>query len=171
MKSFEFFENESTCDHYKKSLLGVLFMTLTLLLSQACYAGVEYHEFKQPELEQQYKTLIKELRCLVCQNQTIADSNADLAKDLRQQVYEMLLQGKTRKEIVDYMLARYGDFVLYRPPLKGKTLLLWAGPVIFLFSGFLMLFFYIRNKKANEPSGLNQKQHEKISHLLEQEKD
>ncbi len=170
MKSFEFIEKESVIDHCTRFLFIVLFLTLMLLLSP-CNAGVEYHEFKQPEQEKQYKTLINELRCLVCQNQTIADSNADLAKDLRQQVYEMLLQGKTRKEIVDYMLARYGDFVLYRPPLKGKTMLLWAGPVIFLFSGFLMLFFYIRKRKVNEPSELNQQQHEKISQLLEQDKE
>ncbi len=161
--------NKLTCHYRQRSFFYTLF--LMLLLARSGYAGVEYHEFKQPEQEQQYKTLINELRCLVCQNQTIADSNADLAKDLRQQVYEMLLQGKTRKQIVDYMLARYGDFVLYRPPLKGKTLLLWLGPVVFLLLGFLMLFFYIRKKKANEPSGLNQQQHEKISQLLEQDND
>jgi len=169
MKPFEFIKNKSTCHYWVRLFFYALF--LALLLTRPSYTGVEYHEFKQPEQEQQYKTLIKELRCLVCQNQTIADSNADLAKDLRQQVYEMLLQGKTRKQIVDYMLARYGDFVLYRPPLKGKTMLLWVGPVIFLFSGFLMLFFYIRKKNTNQPSGLNKQQHEKISHLLKQDND
>ncbi len=169
MKPFDSFGNKSTSDHWIRFFFNVFFFAL--LLIRVSYAGVEYHEFKQPEQEQQYKTLIKELRCLVCQNQTIADSNADLAKDLRQQVYEMLLQGKNRKQIVDYMLARYGDFVLYRPPLKGKTMLLWAGPIIFLFLGLLMLFLYIRKKRANEPEGLNQQQHEKISQLLEQDND
>lgn len=170
MKFFELF-NRTGINNKIKLLSTVIFVVLLLLLQKESYAGVEYHEFKQLEQEQQYKTLIKELRCLVCQNQTIADSNADLAKDLRQQVYEMINQGKNRKEIVDYMLARYGDFVLYRPPLKAKTILLWAGPVVFLVFGFLMLFFYIRNRKSNNRVELNQQQHEKLRQLLEQDKD
>ena len=79
-------------------------------------------------LEARMQAIALELRCLVCQNQTIADSNADLAVDLRQQVREMLHQGKSQPEIIDYMTARYGDFVLYRPPWKASTLLLWLGP-------------------------------------------
>ena len=75
-------------------------------------------------------TLAEELRCLVCQNQTIADSNAELALDLRRQIREQIAAGKTDDEIVDYMVARYGDFVLYQPPVKATTLLLWAGPAL-----------------------------------------
>jgi cytochrome c-type biogenesis protein CcmH len=142
-----------------------------LSIHSVCQAGFESREFNHPEQEKNYNELIDELRCLVCQNQTIADSNADLAKDLRRQVYEMLQQGKSRQDIVDYMLARYGDFVLYRPPLKSKTILLWVGPVIFLLLGLLLLFVYIRNKKSESSVELNQQQHQKIRQLLEQDED
>ena len=84
-----------------------------------------------------------ELRCLVCQNQTIADSNAELAVDLRQQVREQLQQGRSQAEILDYMTARYGDFVLYRPPLKASTVLLWFGPWLLLVGGLATLGFIL----------------------------
>jgi len=89
-----------------------------------------------PVIEQRVMTLASELRCLVCQNQTLADSNAPLAEDLRNQVREKMRQGASDSEIVDYMVARYGDFVLYRPPLKLTTALLWFGPLLLLAGGF-----------------------------------
>jgi cytochrome c-type biogenesis protein CcmH len=101
-----------------------------------------------PKQQESYETLTKELRCLVCQNQTIADSNAELAADLRRQVYEMLQQGKSRQEIVQFMTDRYGDFVLYKPPFKGKTSVLWIAPVVFLLTGLITVFFIIRSKKS-----------------------
>jgi cytochrome c-type biogenesis protein CcmH len=85
-----------------------------------------------PVLERRATDLAGVLRCLVCQNQTIADSNAELAVDLRQQIREQLQAGKTNDQIIDYMVARYGDFVLYRPPFKATTVLLWAGPFVLL---------------------------------------
>lgn len=88
-----------------------------------------------PALDKRVQAIAAELRCLVCQNQTIADSHAELAQDLRRQVREMLQQGKSEREILDYMTARYGDFVLYRPPWKASTLLLWLGPVLLLLGG------------------------------------
>jgi cytochrome c-type biogenesis protein CcmH/NrfF len=88
-----------------------------------------------PALEARVMKLSEELRCLVCQNQTIADSNAGLAIDLRNQVREQLRQGRTDKDVIDYMVQRYGDFVLYRPPLKTSTWLLWAGPFLLLLGG------------------------------------
>ncbi len=128
-----------------------LVMVLILsLLSLASYAAVEYKKFDTPEQEATYKVLIEELRCLVCQNQTIADSNADLAKDLRRQVYEMLQQGKSKDQIAEYMTQRYGDFVLYNPPFKAKTSLLWIGPIAFLIIGLFMLFLFSRGKKSTE---------------------
>jgi cytochrome c-type biogenesis protein CcmH len=87
-----------------------------------------------------------ELRCLVCQNQTIADSHADLAVDLRNQVRDMLRQGKTDREIIDYMTARYGDFVLYRPPVKPTTMLLWFGPAVLLLGGLTTLVLVLRRR-------------------------
>lgn len=91
-----------------------------------------------PELQARYETLINELRCLVCQNQSIADSNAGLASDLRREVHSMLLAGKSDAEILQFMTDRYGDFVLYRPPFVGRTLLLWLAPALLLGIGLLV---------------------------------
>jgi cytochrome c-type biogenesis protein CcmH len=99
-----------------------------------------------PVLEARMQAIAIELRCLVCQNQTIADSHADLAVDLRNQVREMLRQGKSDREIIDYMTARYGDFVLYRPPVKGTTMLLWFGPAVLLVGGVGILWLVLRRR-------------------------
>jgi cytochrome c-type biogenesis protein CcmH len=99
-----------------------------------------------PELEARVTRISAELRCLVCQNQTIADSNAELAVDLRRQVREMLQQGRSEREILDYMTARYGDFVLYNPPLKPSTALLWVGPVLLLVGGMTVLVLILRRR-------------------------
>lgn len=96
-------------------------------------------EFSSVEQEQSYRDLTEELRCLVCQNQSLADSNSELAHDLRMEVYRMLVEGKNKETIVDYLVHRYGDFVLYRPPFKLKTFLLWLGPIIFLCIGIYVL--------------------------------
>lgn len=125
---------------------SLLFIFL-LMMSQGVYA-VDSRQLADPKQQESYETLTKELRCLVCQNQTIADSNAELAADLRRQVYEMLQQGKSREEIVQFMTDRYGDFVMYKPPFKGKTSLLWIAPVVFLLIGLVTVFFFIRRKKA-----------------------
>jgi len=90
------------------------------------------------ELEAQGQRVAQELRCLVCQNQTIADSNAELARDLRREVRQMLARGSSEKEVREFMVARYGDFVLYRPPVKATTVALWAGPFLLLFVGLWM---------------------------------
>jgi len=91
--------------------------------------------------------LAEELRCLVCQNQTIADSNAELAVDLRRQIREQIAQGRNDAQIIDYMVQRYGDFVLYRPPLKATTLFLWFGPPVLLVCGLVFLFLYLRSRR------------------------
>jgi cytochrome c-type biogenesis protein CcmH len=124
-----------------------LIFVFLLTVSQGIYA-VDSRQLTDPKQQESYETLTKELRCLVCQNQTIADSNAELAGDLRRQVYEMLQQGKSREEIVQFMTDRYGDFVMYKPPFKGKTSLLWIAPVVFLLIGLITVFFFIRRKKA-----------------------
>jgi cytochrome c-type biogenesis protein CcmH len=106
-----------------------------------------------PKLEARMLAIAQELRCLVCQNQTIADSHADLAIDLRQQVREMLQKGMTDQQITDYMTERYGDFVLYRPPFKGTTLLLWIGPGVLLVLGLLGLGLVLR-RRSRMPADL-----------------
>jgi len=105
-------------------------------------------------LEQRVQKISTELRCLVCQNQSLADSNADLAVDLKNQVREKLKQGATEKDVIAFMTERYGDFVLYRPPLKATTLLLWFGPGLLLIGGLLALFVRLRRRAvgAAEPA-------------------
>lgn len=99
-----------------------------------------------PALEARVQAIASELRCLVCQNQTIADSNAGLAFDLRNQVREMLAQGRTNAEIIEFMTQRYGDFVLYRPPVKASTWLLWFGPFLMAISGIVILLLVLRRR-------------------------
>jgi cytochrome c-type biogenesis protein CcmH len=150
-----------------------LLFIVILIMSVNCY-GVDYRQLADPKQQERYDTLTKELRCLVCQNQTIADSNAELAADLRRQVYEMLEKGKSRDEIVQFMTDRYGDFVLYKPAFKGKTTILWIAPIIFLLMGLITVFFFIRRKKASEnlqdQAGSlqnNEEKQNKIRNLLE----
>ena len=119
-------------------------------------------------MEDDYKQLINELRCLVCQNQNLADSNAELAQDLRKQVYQQLSAGSSREEIVDYMVARYGDFVMYRPPFKSNTLLLWLGPLVFFIIAALVVFSFARRQKSVAPE-LTQQQQDKAQALLKEQ--
>jgi cytochrome c-type biogenesis protein CcmH len=107
-------------------------------------AAVDPYPFTSEVDEVRFRSLIAELRCLVCQNQNLADSNAELAQDLRQQVYEMILRGEADQTIVSYMVDRYGDFVLYRPPVKGTTALLWAGPFMLMLLGLIALIRTVR---------------------------
>jgi len=95
-------------------------------------ASIEAYQFESAEMEADYNQLINELRCLVCQNQNLAGSDADLARDLRRETYDMLSQGKSQQQVIDFMVARYGDFVLYRPQFKSTTYLLWLGPFLLL---------------------------------------
>ena len=99
-----------------------------------------------PVLEAKVLKIAAELRCLVCQNQTIADSNADLAVDLRNQVRDMIKRGDSQDQVIDYMTARYGDFVLYRPPVKGTTALLWFGPAALLIGGLAVFVVVLRRR-------------------------
>ncbi|MGZ5619670.1 MAG: cytochrome c-type biogenesis protein [Methylobacter sp.] len=144
-----------------------LSIILLLVLSGITFAGVEYREFANHEQQEAYENLTSELRCLVCQNQTIADSNAELAADLRRQVYEMLQQGKSKQDIAQFMTDRYGDFVLYNPPFKLKTGLLWIGPVVFLLIGLVAVFLFTRRKKAATTVQISAEKQQKIRSLLE----
>jgi cytochrome c-type biogenesis protein CcmH len=112
----------------------------------ATWAGEAAPASADPALEARVMAISSELRCLVCQNQTIADSNAELAVDLRTQVREMLQAGKTNAQITDYMTARYGDFVLYRPPFNALTALLWIGPGAMVLLGLGALFLVLRRR-------------------------
>ncbi|HYR37357.1 MAG TPA: cytochrome c-type biogenesis protein [Burkholderiales bacterium] len=121
---------------------------------------------QDPALERRVTNLAHELRCLVCQNQTIADSNAPLAVDLRNQIREQLAAGKSERDVVDFMVARYGDFVLYRPPLKASTVLLWVGPFASLIAGFYLLISFLRRRQIPEPQ-LSDAERARAAKLLE----
>src|SRR6267154_3221934 len=102
---------------------------------------------EDPQIEQRMKNLTEELRCLVCQNETLADSRADLAEDLRRQIREQIKAGKSDKEIIVFLTDRYGDFVLYNPQVKPKTYLLWFGPFVLLIAGTAVLFRYLKRRR------------------------
>lgn len=120
----------------------------TILFSTAATAIDSAPPLEDPVLRARYEALTEQFRCLVCQNESIADSNADLAADLRREVRDLLLAGKTDQEIADYMTARYGDFVLYKPPLQANTLLLWAGPLLLLLIALGILLRVLRQRAA-----------------------
>lgn len=118
--------------------------------AQSVYAE---REFSDPQQKEIFDELVAELRCLVCQNQNIADSNAELAQDLRREVHTMLVRGDSKKQIIDFMVERYGEFVLYRPLFSAKTLVLWLGPFIFFLVGVLLIWQQARKPRppAFEP--------------------
>lgn len=132
------------------------------------HAGIEFAKFDHPEKEQLYKRLINELRCLVCQNQTIAGSNADLAKDLRKITYDMVRSGKSYDDVVAFMTKRYGDFVMYRPPFKLRTAFLWIGPGIFLILGLWFMLRYVRSRNSSQHKELSEEEHKRASALLDE---
>lgn len=149
--------------------MRLILTTALLFVSLLLQAGVEVQRFDTPEQEARYKILINELRCLVCQNQNLADSNAELAQDLRQQTYDMIIKGDSDKEIVDYMVARYGDFVMYRPPLRPSTVLLWAGPFIILVIGLTVAVLFIRRRNQQIAPEISEEEQQRARRLLEDE--
>ena len=147
-----------------KQLIIVLFIFLSAI---NIHAAVEVKKFQSPQHEQRYKTLINEFRCVVCQNQNIADSNASLAQDLRKQVYKMISEGKSDDEIQDFMVTRYGDFVLYNPQFNSGTFLLWVGPFIIFIIGVSVLVNFIRQRKKVIATELTDSEKEKLKQLLD----
>ena len=143
----------------------LIFVVVTLLFAPAYAGPVVTYDFATAEQEALFNRLSNELRCLVCQNQAISDSNADLAKDLRDEIYGMLQQGKSEAEIVDFMVARYGDFVLYRPPMKPTTWLLWFGPALALVVGFVIVVRIVKKQKRTAPVEMSQDDMERLKSL------
>ena len=145
---------------------------LSFLLSIAwmnAHSAFNTYQFDDPVKEKRFDKLINELRCTVCQNQTIAGSNADLAKDLRDKVYKMVQEGKTEQQIKDFMVERFTDFVLYRPPVKKSTYLLWGGPFVLLGLALVFLIVQIRKRIQAPAIEVNEHQHQRIQELLKTE--
>lgn len=126
-----------------------------------------------PEVEARLMVLANELRCLVCQNQSLADSHSDLASDLRREMRSMMEKGMSDKEIVEFMVSRYGDFVLYRPPLKATTLALWFGPFLLLIGGGVVLLRYLKTRRQQlaAQAQLSDDDHKKAAALLQDDGD
>ena len=126
--------------------LLLFFILLNLCFVSGAIAK-EAQPSEDPQIEQRMKALTEQLRCLVCQNETLADSHADLAEDLRKQIREQMKAGKSDQEILAYLTQRYGDFVLYKPPVKLTTYLLWFGPFALLLSGIFVLYRYVKRRR------------------------
>lgn len=128
---------------FKRTLLTLLFAIMA-----GSALAIDPQQFESPEQEQRFKNLIAELRCLVCQNQNLADSNAELAKDLRDEVLGLMQQGMSDEEIKSFLTERYSDFVLYRPPVNPTTYLLWFGPLVLVLGGGLVLWTILRRRST-----------------------
>lgn len=152
----------------------VLFVVLLLTLSFSATAKEAQPSAADPVLEERVMNLSKELRCLVCQNETLADSRADLAVDLRGQIREQMQAGKTDREIITYLTDRYGKFILYNPPIDPTTYLLWFGPFVLLLGGLFVLFRYLKQRRdliVEEPLSAEDRQRAETLLQVEQEKE
>ncbi len=143
-------------------------LVLGLCMGANALASVDTYEFSDPGQQALYLDLVQELRCLVCQNQNIADSNAELAQDLRRKTYEMIKKGENKDQIVEFMVARYGDFVMYSPPFKATTLMLWVGPVLIFILAVVMLVRVIRRRPSSNDRLLSDEQRQRAEQLLNQ---
>jgi len=150
----------------RQLLIGMLL----LLLLPGVYAKEAAPLADDPVMEARMLKLAEELRCLVCQNQSLADSHSDLAGDMRREIRELMQQGKTDKEVVDYLVNRYGDFVRYRPPVKPSTLLLWFGPFALLAIGAGVLAYTLRQRgKQVTERGLTEEERRQVDAMLDRE--
>lgn len=130
-----------------KLLCALTFFLAFIFMQPALSSPVDTYEFKNEATKVRFNALTKELRCPKCQNQNLADSNSPIAADLRREVYDLLNQGKADSEIVDFMVARYGDFVLYRPRVSSVTYILWFGPAFLLLIGVIVVVTVLRSKR------------------------
>ncbi|HHQ2526229.1 TPA: cytochrome c maturation protein CcmH [Pseudomonas aeruginosa] len=146
---------------------------LALALCGVARAAIDTYEFASDAERERFRNLTRELRCPKCQNQDIADSNAPIAADLRKQIYGQLQQGKNDGEIVDYMVARYGDFVRYKPPVNERTWLLWFGPGALLLFGVLVIGVIVlrrRHPAAKAQTTLSAEEQARLANLLKNDK-
>lgn len=138
------------------------------LLAAPSWAVIETYEFSTPQLEERYQSLSAELRCPKCQNQNIADSNAPISKDLRRLLHQQLEEGASDEEILDYMVARYGEFVRYRPTFNRATAILWLAPILLLLAALVVAMLTLRSRRSGtaEPGALSEAERAQIDSLL-----
>ena len=149
-------------------ILSGMLLFLFVLTTQATIVAFK---FDDPDKEARFKQFSEELRCLVCQNQSLADSNAELAMDLRRELYKMIQNDATNEEIVSFMVDRYGDFVLYNPPVKPVTWLLWFGPFVLVVLGLIILVRVVRNTGKQADAELTEEEQKRLDTLLKNEKE
>ena len=148
-------------------LKTLIFLGLFLCSSMASATALSSYTFDSKEEEEAFRELTAEIRCLVCQNQSLADSDAELANDLRREVYTLWREGKGEQAIVDFLVSRYGDFVLYDPPLKPSTYILWFGPLGMLIIGAIMLMRVLKKKNESQEVELTEEDKQRLSKLLQ----
>lgn len=159
---------------YKISV-SLIFGLLLSFCSWSVSAAIDTYQFKDAEKQARFQKLTNELRCPKCQNQNLADSNAEIASDLRAKIHIMLEQNKSDEDIINYMLERYGDFVLYQPRLSKQTFLLWYAPALLLLLGLIVIVFIVRFRKKtaqtqSEHDNLTAEQQQKLTELLQTKK-
>ncbi len=158
--------HERFASRYIQLILVLLVTLMSVNITPVRAAGLEAFDFTGKVDEDRFKALIVQLRCLVCQNQSLADSDAELAHDLRREIYEMMDQGKTDKQIVDFLVARYGEFVLYKPRVEPRTWILWYGPFGLLVIGLLVLMITVRKRKNQRETGFSEQEQQRLNELL-----
>ncbi|MCG8048675.1 MAG: cytochrome c-type biogenesis protein CcmH [Candidatus Thiodiazotropha endolucinida] len=151
--------------------LFVLIFTLLCALPAVQAATLADYSFDEPGKAEDFRDIIEEMRCLVCQNESLAGSNAELAIDLRNEIYEMMKSGQEKEDIINFMVARYGDFVLYSPPLKPTTYPIWFGPLIVFLVGGVVLFRILKRKSVARETELSTEEEQRLNRLLNQSND
>lgn len=146
---------------------GFFLFLLCIATTPALAADPAVFSFDDPAQEQRFQRLTQELRCLVCQNQSLADSHAELAGDLRREIYTMMQKGRSDQAIVGFMVKRYGAFVLYRPPVTARTFLLWYTPALLSILGGMLLWRNLRRRSRIPPPALSPEERRRITELLE----
>lgn len=154
--------------------LRSFFLTLALsMIVGTSLATVDIYEFSDEDKYERYKVLTEELRCPKCQNQNIADSDAQIAKDLRQEVHRLVEAGQSDDQVVSFMVERYGDFVRYRPAMEGAMLGLWWGPVVIVLTGIPLLVFWVRRRRQADAGsierGLDDQEKQRLKRLLDKD--
>lgn len=142
-------------------------MVWLLALAAPVWAGEAQPVGEDPKIEQRLNVLAEDLRCLVCQNESLAGSHAELAEDLRREIRDQMKQGKDDKQVVEYLVARYGDFVLYKPPFKPLTLVLWLGPFFFLLVGGVIWWTVLKRRRAQPEATANAQARAEAARILE----
>ncbi len=150
----------------------LLLFWIVLIMPGQIMAAIDVYEFPTEDERRRYQKFIEELRCPKCKNNNLAGTNSEIADDLRRELHKMVLEGKSDDEIIDFMVSRYGDFVLYRPPVQSNTLALWAGPVIFLLIGLGAIAWVVVRRRglSGAETALTEEEQRQLAAILESEK-